>query len=221
MIRFINVNKIYTNGHQALTNINFSLSQGEMTLLTGHSGAGKTTLLKLMMRIERPTRGQILLNGKNLEKLAPRHIPWLRRRIGVIFQNSLLLSERTVFENVALPLEVSSYSHMEIKRRVRAALEKVGLLTKEKLYPLALSSGEQQRVSIARAVVNKPEILLADEPTGNLDPNLSLEIFRLFEAFNQVGVTVLIATHDLNLITSFPHRLIRLQNGHLMEDRNP
>jgi cell division transport system ATP-binding protein len=218
MIQFQNVDKIYANGHPALTAINFSLSKGEMAFLTGHSGAGKTTLLKLIMRMEQPTRGQVFLNNKNLEKLSRRHIPFLRRRIGVIFQNPLLLPDRTVFENVALPLQISSYTYLEIQRRVRAALEKVGLLSKEKIYPSALSSGEQQRTSIARAVVNKPEILLADEPTGNLDPVLSLEIMRLFEAFHQVGVTVLIATHDLAMIAKLKsHPVLRLQAGRLEE----
>lgn len=218
MIQFQNVDKIYTNNHPALAGINFTLCKGAMTFLTGHSGAGKTTLLKLIMRMEQPTRGQVLLNNKNLEKLSRRQIPILRRRIGVIFQNPLLLPDRTVFENVALPLQISNYTYVEIQRRVRAALEKVGLLTKEKLYPSALSSGEQQRISIARAVVNKPEILLADEPTGNLDPVLSLEIMRLFEAFHQVGVTVLIATHDLTMITKLkPHPILRLQDGRLSE----
>ncbi len=219
MIQFNNVNKIYTNGHQALTNVSFKIPKGEMMFLTGHSGAGKTTLLKLIMCMEQPTRGQVFLNNKHLEKLPSRHIPYLRRRIGVIFQNPLLLADRTVFENVALPLQVSGYSHVEIQRRVRAALEKVGLLAKEKLYPLGLSSGEQQRVSIARAVVNKPEILLADEPTGNLDPGLSLDIMRLFEAFHQVGVTVLIATHDLSMIAILNHPILRLKDGHLLENQ--
>ncbi len=217
MIRFNNVNKIYANGHQALTNVNFELGKGKMAFLTGHSGAGKTTLLKLIMRMEQPTRGQVFLNNKNLEKLSTRHVPYLRRRIGVIFQNPLLLTDRTVFENIALPLQVSGYSYAEIQRRVRAALEKVGLLDKEKLFPLGLSSGEQQRISIARAVVNKPEILLADEPTGNLDPHLSLEIMRLFEAFHQVGVTVLIATHDLSMIAMLNHPILKLKDGHLLD----
>jgi cell division transport system ATP-binding protein len=218
MIRFSNVSKIYVNGREALTNVNFELGQGEMAFLTGHSGAGKTTLLKLIMRMEQPTRGQIFLHHKNLEKLSPRLTPYLRRRIGVIFQNPLLLPDRTVFENVALPLQVSGYSYADIQRRVRAALEKVGLAAKEKLLPLGLSTGEQQRVSIARAVVNKPEILLADEPTGNLDPTLSLDIMRLFEAFHQVGVTVLIATHDLAMIAAFNHPILRLKEGRLLEN---
>src|ERR1700722_7293595 len=216
MIRFVNVNKTYANGHKALINVNCEIAKGEMVFLTGHSGAGKTTLLKLIMRMEQPTRGQVFLNNKNLEKLSSRHVPYLRRRIGVIFQNSLLLPDRTVLENVALPLQVSGYPYVEIQRRVRAALEKVGLSGKEKLYPLSLSSGEQHRVSIARAVVNKPEILLADEPTGNLDPGLSLDIMKLFEAFHQVGVTVLIATHDLSMIAMFNRPVLRLKDGCLI-----
>lgn len=217
MIQFNNVNKIYSNGHQALTNVNFEIRKGEMAFLTGHSGAGKTTLLKLIMCMEKPTRGQVFLNQKNLEKLPPRHIPYIRRRIGVIFQNPLLVPERNVFENIALPLQISGYRHMEIQRRVRAALEKVGLVGKEKLYPLALSSGEQQRISIARAVINKPEILLADEPTGNLDPSLSLDIMKLFEAFHQVGVTVLIATHDIATVAKLKRPILCLKDGHLLE----
>jgi cell division transport system ATP-binding protein len=218
MIQFNNVNKIYPNGHQALTNVNFEIRKGNMVFLTGHSGAGKTTLLKLIMGMEPPTRGQVFLNQKNLAEFSSRHIPYLRRRIGVIFQNPLLVANRTLFENVALPLQVSGYRYIEIQRRVRAALEKVGLLAKEKLYPLALSSGEQQRLSIARAVVNKPEILLADEPTGNLDPHLSLDIMKLFEAFHQVGVTVLIATHDIATVAKLKHPILQLKDGYLLEN---
>lgn len=219
MIKFNNVNKIYANGYQALTDVSFEMRRGEMTFLTGHSGAGKTTLLKLIMRMEKPTRGQVFLNNKNMGKLSTRRIPYLRRHVGVIFQNPLLLPDRTVFENVALPLQISGYAYIEVQRRVRAALEKVGLLAKEKLYPLGLSSGEQQRISIARAVVNKPEVLLADEPTGNLDPSLSLEIMRLFEAFHQVGVTVLVATHNLSLIATLNHPTLHLKEGRLVERR--
>ncbi|MBS0352093.1 MAG: cell division ATP-binding protein FtsE [Proteobacteria bacterium] len=216
MIQFNNVSKIYGNGHTALNNISFELRKGQMAFLIGHSGAGKTSLLKLIIRMERPSRGQIFLNDKNLDKLSDRQIPYLRRKIGVIFQSPLLLNNRTVFENVALPLQVSGYSFQESQRRARAALEKVGLLSKEKCMPLALSTGEQHRVSIARAVVNKPEILLADEPTGNLDPQLSVEIMRLFEAFNQAGVTVLIATHDLAVVSLLKHSVLQLQNGSLV-----
>ncbi|MCX7120366.1 MAG: cell division ATP-binding protein FtsE [Gammaproteobacteria bacterium] len=212
MIEFNNVSKEYPS-HDALKNVTFSMSSGEMAFLTGHSGAGKSTILKLAMRIETPTRGQIHINQQDLSQLKKAHIPQLRRHIGMIYQNPQLLDNQTVFNNVALPLLIHGYRHHEIKRRVHAALDKVGLLSKEKLFPNALSCGEQQRVGIARAVVNKPSVLLADEPTGNLDPDLSMDILRLFEAFHLVGVTVLIATHDLSLIAQMPHRMIILQNG--------
>jgi cell division transport system ATP-binding protein len=189
------------------------MNAGEMAFLTGHSGAGKSTVLKLAMHIESPTRGQIRIDNLLLSQLSKRQIPLLRRRIGMIYQNPQLIQNQTVFDNVALPLLIHGYRHREIKRRVHAALDKVGLLSKENLYPGALSCGEQQRIGIARAVVNKPEILLADEPTGNLDPELSMEILKLFEAFHAVGVTVLIATHDLSLIAQMPHRMITLHNG--------
>ncbi|PJB09856.1 MAG: cell division ATP-binding protein FtsE, partial [Gammaproteobacteria bacterium CG_4_9_14_3_um_filter_38_9] len=169
--------------------------------------------LKLIMRIESPTHGQIHVNQLNLSRLSKRQVPLLRRRIGMIYQNPQLIQNRTVFDNIALPLEIQGYRHRDIQRRVHAALDKVGLLSKEKCFPDALSCGEQQRIGVARAVVNKPDILLADEPTGNLDPYLSMEILRLFEAFQAVGVTVLIATHDLSLIAQMPYRMITLQNG--------
>lgn len=212
MIEFTNVAKEY-QGHTALSNVSLSLHAGEMAFLTGHSGAGKSTVLKLAMHIESPTRGQIRMNSLLLSELSKRQIPLLRRRIGMIYQNPQLVQNQTVFDNVALPLLIQGYHQREMKRRVHAALDKVGLLSKEKLFPGALSCGEQQRVGIARAVVNKPDILLADEPTGNLDPELSMEILRLFEAFHAVGVTVLIATHDLSLIAQMPYRMITLHNG--------
>ncbi len=212
MIQFINVAKEY-NGHHALSNVSFSVKPGEMVFLTGHSGAGKSTVLKLAMHIESPSRGQIHINHHNLSRLTKHHIPLLRGRIGMVYQNPQLLQNHTVFDNVALPLVMSGYRHREMKRRVQAALDKVGLLSKEKLFPAALSSGEQQRVGIARAVVNKPDILLADEPTGNLDPELSMEVLRLFSAFHAVGVTVLIATHDLSLVAQMSCPIITLQNG--------
>ncbi|OGT43136.1 MAG: cell division ATP-binding protein FtsE [Gammaproteobacteria bacterium RIFCSPHIGHO2_12_FULL_40_19] len=214
MIDFINVAKEY-NGHSALSNVSFSMQAGEMAFLTGHSGAGKSTVLKLAMRIESPSRGQIQINQHQLSRLSRRHIPLLRRKIGMIYQNPQLLSNQTVFDNIALPLLIHGFRHREMKRRVHAALDKVGLLSKEKLFPGALSCGEQQRMGIARAVVSKPDILLADEPTGNLDPELSMEILRLFEAFHAVGVTVLIATHDLSLIAQMPYRMITLHNGEI------
>lgn len=212
MIEFNNVTKEYS-GHTALSNVSFTIHQSEMVFLTGHSGAGKSTVLKLAMHIETPTRGQIQINQQNLSRLSRRQIPLLRRRIGMIYQNPQLVHTRTVFDNIALPLEIQGYREREMKRRVHAALDKVGLLSKEKYFPDALSCGEQQRIGIARAVVNKPDILLADEPTGNLDPHLSMEILRLLEAFHAVGVTVLIATHDLSLIAQMPCRMIILQNG--------
>lgn len=189
-----------------------------MSFLTGHSGAGKSTILKLIALIERSTRGQIIVNGHNLAQIRRRQIPHIRRNIGIIFQNHNLLNDRTVYDNVALPLVIAGFRHQEIGRRVRASLDKVGLLGKERLYPITLSTGEQQRVGIARAVVNKPPLLLADEPTGNLDPDLSKEIMTLFEQFNQVGVTVLVATHDLDLIAKMEHRRLILKQGSLILD---
>ncbi|MBX2808815.1 MAG: cell division ATP-binding protein FtsE [Cellvibrionaceae bacterium] len=215
MIRFKNVSKRYSEGHDALLNLSFDLPEGEMVFLTGHSGAGKSTLLKLIMLIERPTRGQVFVGGRNLARISNSQIPYLRRQIGVVFQNHQLLFDRSVFDNVALPLAISGLPIREQGKRVRAALDKVGLLHKENDHPLTLSGGEQQRVGIARAVVNKPAILLADEPTGNLDPELSAEIMNLFQDFNHVGVNVLIATHDISLIKSMRHGVITLDHGRL------
>lgn len=215
MIQFHNVFKRYESGHEALQNVSFNLKEGEMAFLTGHSGAGKSTLLKLIMRMEVATRGQVNIDGINLNNLAARHIPYLRRKIGVVFQDHQLLYDRSVYDNVALPLVIEGMEPQDIGRRVRAALDKVGLLSKEKLTPIMLSGGEQQRVGIARAVVNKPPILLADEPTGNLDPQLSSEIMQLFRQFNAVGVTVLIASHDLNLISRMGLRMMELSQGGL------
>ena len=216
MIRFEEVSKRYPGGYEALQRVSFELERGEMAFLTGHSGAGKSTLLKLLMLMERPTRGQLLVDGRNVGRLPRRHIPGHRRRIGVVFQNHSLLFDRSVFANVALPLQILGYPPADIARRARAALDKVGLLEREKLNPIVLSGGEQQRVGIARAVVHKPEILLADEPTGNLDPELSAEIMQLFCEFNEVGVTVLIATHDIDLIGRLGKRRIRLDHGQLV-----
>ena len=212
MIEFTHVAKEYPS-HTALKNVSFSLEKGEMAFLTGHSGAGKSTVLKLAIGIEQPSHGRILINHQNLSEIKKRQMPYLRRRIGMIYQNPQLLQDKTVFDNVALPLIIHGYRSPEMKRRVHAALDKVGLRTKEKMFASDLSCGEQQRLGIARAVVNKPDILLADEPTGNLDPDLSMEILRLFEAFHLAGVTVLIATHDLSLIAQMPYRMIILQNG--------
>ncbi len=218
MIHFHKISKRYDNGKDALLNISFELDQGEITFLTGHSGAGKSTLLKLIMLIERPTGGQLTICDQDVSKVGKRAIPYYRRQIGMVFQNHQLLFDRSVYDNVALPLIIAGYRPRETGRRVRAALDKVGLLDKENLNPMALSGGEQQRVGIARAVVNKPQILIADEPTGNLDPELSAEIMDLFDQFSQVGVTVLIATHDLGLIARYNHRLLSLDHGQLIND---
>jgi len=221
MIQFDNVSKRYSTGQEALNGLSLELGTAEMAFLIGHSGAGKSTLLKLVMLMERPTHGQLLVNGKNLNRLHKSQIPYYRRNIGVVFQNHQLLFDRSVFDNVALPLLVSGYQPREVGRRVRAALDKVGLLDKEKLNPIALSGGEQQRLGIARAVVHKPRILLADEPTGNLDPELSAEIMDLFCQFCAVGVTVLIATHDVDLVSRMGVRRLQLQDGRLVQDGVP
>ncbi|MBT6106923.1 cell division ATP-binding protein FtsE [SAR92 clade bacterium H231] len=218
MICFDNLSKRYPGGFEALKNVSFEMDAGEMAFLTGHSGAGKSTLLKMLMLMERPTSGNLLINGKNLNRLSNSQIPIYRRQVGVVFQNHQLLLDRTVFDNVALPLQVSGYPSSEIGRRVRAALDGVGLLEKEQQKPIALSGGEQQRVGIARAVVHKPRILLADEPTGNLDPELSSEIMALFRRFQNVGVTVLIATHDITLINRMQLRIMHLEEGELTDD---
>ncbi|ONG06189.1 cell division ATP-binding protein FtsE [Klebsiella pneumoniae] len=207
MIRFEQVSKAYLGGRQALQGVTFHLQPGEMAFLTGHSGAGKSTLLKLICGIERPSAGKIFFSGHEISRLKSREVPFLRRQIGMIFQDHHLLMDRTVYDNVAIPLIIAGASGDDIRRRVSAALDKVGLLE--------LSGGEQQRVGIARAVVNKPAVLLADEPTGNLDEALSEGILRLFEEFNRVGVTVLMATHDLGLISSRPYRVLTLSDGHL------
>ena len=218
MIRFEQVNKTYPGGFLALNNVSFRLAAGEMAFLTGHSGAGKSTLLKLMSLMEKPTSGRVIINGTDLSHVKYNQIPYVRRGIGMIFQNHNLLMDRTVFDNVALPLVIEGVSHKETKKRVEAALEKVHLGSKIRCYPHMLSGGEQQRIGIARAIVNKPPILLADEPTGNLDPKLSLEIIRLFEEFNDMGVAVLIATHDLGLIARLKYRTLTLKQGSMIND---
>ena len=215
MIRFDEVSKRYDGGSEALSRVSFELADGEMSFLTGHSGAGKSTLMKLIILMERASQGQVIVNGTNLNRVSRRQVPALRRSVGVVFQNHQLLSDRTAYDNVALPLIIAGFSPKEVGRRVRAALSKVGLSDKEKKYPVALSGGEQQRVGIARAVVNKPPLLLADEPTGNLDPELSQEIMDLFRQFNQVGVSVLIATHDLDLVQRMAKRELILRQGKL------
>lgn len=216
MISFERVSKRYQEGHDALRDVSFEIAKDDLVFLTGHSGAGKSTLMRLIMLMDRVTRGKVVVDGIDLASVPGRNIPAHRRDIGVVFQNHQLLFDRSVFENVALPLIIAGYDYREVGRRVRAALDKVGLLSRERAMPVTLSGGEQQRVGIARAVVGKPKILLADEPTGNLDPALSAEIMTLFEEFNQVGVTVLIASHDLILISQLRHRIITLSEGRLV-----
>ena len=217
MIRFDNLSKRYESGYEALRSVSFEMDAGEMAFLTGHSGAGKSTLLKLLMLIERPTSGNLLINGKNLNRLPDAKVPFYRRQVGVVFQNHQLLFDRSVFDNVALPLQVAGYSQGDIGRRVRAALDSVGLLDREKANPIALSGGEQQRVGIARAVVHKPKILLADEPTGNLDPEVSNGIFNLFKEINRSGTAILMATHNHNFINDFPARVLKCEEGKLLD----
>lgn len=216
MLRFDHVTKRYEETGDVLRDVSFELAAGEIAFLSGHSGAGKTTLLKLIPVMERTTRGEIYVEGEKLSTLKERNLPYLRRKVGFVYQDFKLLNDRTVFDNVALPLAVAGYTHLEIKRRVRAALDKVGLLGKEKKFPLALSGGEQQRVSIARAVVNKPPLIIADEPTGNLDFELATEIILLFSEFQQVGVTVLIASHNTMLINQMQFRELKLNQGQLI-----
>ena len=218
MIEFDNLSKRYEGGFEALSKISFKMEAGEMAFLTGRSGAGKSTLLKLLMLMERPSSGNLLINGINLNQLRKAQVPTYRRQLGVVFQNHRLLMDRSLYDNVSLPLQVSGYPRAEMSRRVRAALDSVGLLEREQLKPVELSGGEQQRIGIARAIVHKPRILLADEPTGNLDPQLSAEIMALFRRFQTVGVTVLIATHDVSLINRMRLRILRLDNGTLAED---
>ena len=221
MIQLDNVTKRYPGGYEGLRDISLQIKQGEMVFLTGHSGAGKSTLLKLLGLLERTTQGHLRVAGHNLSQLKGNQIAYHRRDVGMIFQDYRLLMDRTVFDNVAMPLVVSGVSFAEVGRRVRAALDKVGLLNKEQAYPIALSGGEQQRVGIARAVVGRPPLILADEPTGNLDPELSREIMELFEQFNHVGVTLLIASHDLDLISTMNKRTLTLSQGKLVGDRAP
>ena len=216
MIEFDRVSRRFAD-RDALRNLSLTIPTGEMAFLTGHSGAGKSTLLRLLLLLDRPTGGEIRIQGDRTSQIMGRAVAPYRRRFGIVFQEHQLLFDRTVYDNVALPLEIAGFSPRDTARRVRAALDKVGLLARERAYPASLSGGEQQRVGIARAVVARPEFLVADEPTGNLDPRLSREIMSLFEAFNQVGVTVLGVTHDMSLISRFRHRVITLESGHLAE----
>jgi len=218
MIRFEHVSKAYLGGRQALQGVTFHLQPGEMAFLTGHSGAGKSTLLKLICGIERPSAGKIWFSGHEISRLKNREVPFLRRQIGVVFQNHQLLFDRTVFDNVALPLQILGLSKAEIAKRVTMALERVSLKDKLEDYPSDLSTGQQQRVGIARAVVHRPALLLADEPTGNLDPRLASEIMGVFEDINSLGTTVLIASHDHALIARLRHRMLTLQRGRLIGD---
>ncbi len=221
MIRFENVTKRYQTGLDALAEVSFEIAAGEIAFVTGHSGAGKSTLLKLISLAERPTRGQVTVNERELVRVRRRGVPQHRRGIGMVFQDHRLLTDRSVFDNVALPLLIAGTSRTETAKRVRAALDKVGLLAREKASPLALSTGEQQRVGIARAIVAKPPLIIADEPTGNLDPQLSLEIMNLFADFGAVGTTVLIASHDLLLLKRMQKRVLVLDHGRLVDDYRP
>jgi cell division transport system ATP-binding protein len=221
MIRFEQVGKRYANGHVGLHELSFRARRGEFLFVTGHSGAGKSTLLRLLLALERPTSGKLLLAGQDLGSISNAQIPFVRRQIGVVFQNHHLLFDRSVFANVALPLQILGLRREEIEQRVHTALERVSLKDMGELLPADLSSGQQQRVGIARAVVHQPALLLADEPTGNLDPRLAAEIMGVFEDINRLGTTVLIASHDLALIARMRHRLLTLQRGRLIGDGEP
>jgi cell division transport system ATP-binding protein len=221
MIRFDQVHKRYATGREALAGVSFTIETGQLTFLTGHSGAGKSSILKLIALIERPTRGQVFIDNQNTAAIKARGIPQFRRQIGVVFQDHKLLHDRPIADNVALPLIIAGVPKRDIDKRVRAALDQVGLLGKEKSRPLELSTGEQQRVGIARAVVARPKLLIADEPTGNLDPDLALEIMQLFKRFNDVGVTVVIATHDVHLLDRFGARRIVLGDGKVTAESPP
>lgn len=218
MIRIEDVTKRYPGGQEALSGLNLTVDKGDMLFITGHSGAGKSTLLRLIALIERPSSGQVIVDGQNTRRVKRRRIPAYRRQIGMVFQDHKLLYDRPVADNVALPLVIAGVNHRDAGRRVRAALDQVGLLHKERRNPETLSAGEQQRVGIARAIVTRPKLLIADEPTGNLDPDLSLEVMRIFRRFNEVGVTSLIASHDISLIDRMGCRRIALDEGRLVPD---
>ena len=221
MIQFDNVSKRFPGGHEAISGLSLTVEKGEMVFVTGHSGAGKSTLLRLIALIERPSSGNVIVDNQNTRRVKHRKIPAYRRQIGMVFQDHKLLYDRPVFDNVALRLIIAGGGHREAGRRVRAALDQLGLLHKEKRDPQTLSAGEQQRVGIARAIVTRPKVLIADEPTGNLDPDLSLEVMRIFRRFNEVGVTLLIASHDISLIDRLGCRRIALDDGKLQEEIDP
>jgi cell division transport system ATP-binding protein len=221
MIRFDNVSKRYASGHEALTELSFELEAGEMAFVTGHSGAGKSTLLRLVALLERPSRGQVMVGGRNLGQVRRRGIAGVRRGIGMVFQEHRLLLDRSVFDNVALPLVIAGVARAERAKRVRTALDKVGLLAHEQASPLLLSAGEQQRVGIARAIAAKPPVLIADEPTGNLDPQLAAEVMALFADVQRAGTTVLVASHDLPLVKRMAKRVLVLEHGKLIDDFRP
>lgn len=215
MIQFSQICKRYPGGYEALKNVSFEITEGEMIFLTGHSGAGKSTLLKLIAAIERPNSGSIVVKGQNVSSIKSGALPYLRRNLGLIFQDHKILFDRSVFANVMLPLQICGFDHRESAKRVRAALDKVGLLKHEKTSPIALSGGEQQLLCIARAIVNRPSILLADEPTGNLDVDYARDIMNIFKSFHQVGVTLLISSHDESILSQFKGRVLALKNGEL------
>jgi cell division transport system ATP-binding protein len=216
MITFDQVTKRYPGSHEAITQVSFTIEQGELMYVTGHSGAGKSTLLKLMAAIERPTTGMVLINNQNVSKIKEATLPYIRRKFGLIFQDHKLLYDRNCYQNVALPLAINGITGHDAGKRIRAALDKVGLLDREKSMPITLSGGEQQRLAIARAVVCKPSILIADEPTGNLDRNYAADIIDLFKAFQQVGVTVIIATHDALGNANYENKVLHLNQGRLV-----
>ncbi|MFZ0106687.1 MAG: cell division ATP-binding protein FtsE [Thiobacillus sp.] len=218
MISFSQVTKRYPGGHEALTGVNLDIARGEMVFLTGHSGAGKSTLLKLIAAIERPTSGVVSVNGQNISRLPARAVPYLRRNIGLVFQDHKLLFDRNVIENVVLPMDIAGVERRESMKRARAVLDKVGLLKREKSLPITLSGGEQQRLCIARALVSRPALLLADEPTGNLDAGYAADIMAMFRDFHQVGTTLVISTHDDRAISALGGRIIHLDHGRVQEE---
>ena len=221
VLRFDNVSKQYPGGRVALEDVSFAMSPGEMLFITGHSGAGKSTLLKLVQLAERPSRGTVLFGERNLLKVRGRKVPLHRRSIGVVYQDHRLLADRTVGENVALPLVLRGMGRSEAGKRVRAALDRLGLGDRDKAFPTQLSAGEQQRVGIARAIVAEPALLIADEPTGNLDPTLSAEIMALFASLPERGTAVMVASHDLHLVKRMKKRVLVLDHGHLVDDIAP